>query len=44
VRPAASYSEVRLLLEGGLSMADAVMPLTKPTKADQLALFGEAAT
>jgi predicted ATPase len=43
VRPASTYSDVRLLLEGGLSMADAVMPLTKPSRADQLSLFSEVA-
>lgn len=44
VRPASTYSDVRLLLDGGLSMADAVMPLTKPAKADQLSLFSEVAS
>lgn len=44
VRPASAFSEVRLLLEGGLTMADAVLPLTKPARADQLSLFGEAAS
>jgi hypothetical protein len=44
VRSASAYSEVRLLLEGGLSMADAVMPLTKPARADQLSMFSEVAS
>jgi predicted ATPase len=44
VKPASAFSEVRLLLEGGLSMADVVLPLTKPARADQLALFGEVAS
>lgn len=44
VRPASTYSDVRLLLEGGLSMADAVMPLTRPAKADQLSFFSEVAS
>lgn len=33
--------EVRALLDGGLSMADAVLPRTAPLNAHQLALFGE---
>ena len=33
--------EVKTLLTGGLSMADAVMPLTCPERAEQLTLFGE---
>ncbi|HXF47065.1 MAG TPA: AAA family ATPase [Burkholderiaceae bacterium] len=41
VRSAASQDEIRDLLEGGLSLADAVIPRTKPDQAAQLALFGE---
>jgi predicted ATPase len=37
---AQDFEEVRDLLEGGLSMADAVLPLTRPALASQLALFG----
>ncbi len=33
--------EVKALLGGGLSMADAVMPLTRPERAEQLVLFGD---
>lgn len=33
--------QIRALLEGGLSVADAVLPLTAPRHAAQLALFGE---
>jgi predicted ATPase len=33
--------EVKLLLDSGLSMAEAVMPLTRPERAEQLTLFGE---
>jgi len=40
VSPARERDEVRLLLEGGLSMADAVMPATRPEGAEQLTLFG----
>lgn len=40
VRPASSFVDVRRLLDGGLSVADAVIPLTRPGKTDQLALFG----
>jgi predicted ATPase len=42
VRPAASEQEIRDLLEGGLSLADAVIPRTQPPQAEQLALFEEA--
>jgi hypothetical protein len=41
VRPASSFVEIRALLEGGLSLADAVIPRTRPEKADQLMLFGD---
>lgn len=37
---ASSFEQVRDLLEGGLSMGEAVMPLTKPRDSEQLALFG----
>ncbi|MFQ3581971.1 MAG: AAA family ATPase [Chloracidobacterium sp.] len=36
---AASHSDIVRLLEGGLSLADAVMPRTTPPDAQQLALF-----
>lgn len=39
VRRADSQDEVRALLEGGLSLADAVIPRTRPERAEQLALF-----
>jgi predicted ATPase len=39
VHRADSIGEVKLLLEGGLSMADAVIPRTRPERAEQLALF-----
>lgn len=34
-----SIPDIRLLLEGGLSIADAVLPLTTPLTVDQLSLF-----
>jgi predicted ATPase len=37
VRPAGAIAEVRSLLEGGVSIADAVMPRTEPERAEQLA-------
>ncbi len=37
VQPAGSKFEIRQLLEAGLSMADAVIPYTRPEKAGQLA-------
>jgi len=39
VRRADSLQEVKVLLEGGLSLADAVIPRTRPERAEQLALF-----
>ncbi|HPD07553.1 MAG TPA: AAA family ATPase [Candidatus Bipolaricaulis sp.] len=41
ITTAGSHQDIRDLLEGGLSLADAVMPRTKPNDAVQLALFGE---
>jgi energy-coupling factor transporter ATP-binding protein EcfA2 len=38
---AASNPQVRALLEGGSSMAEAALPRTAPRNADQLELFGE---
>ena len=39
VKPASEFKEVRELLAGGLTLADAVIPLTQPKDAEQLALF-----
>jgi len=36
----ASFREIKTLLEGGLSLADAVLPKTRPRYAEQLTLFG----
>jgi len=36
---AADKEEVRLLLEGGMTIADAVLPLTAPSNVDQLDMF-----
>jgi len=36
---AESIAEIRNLLEGGLSVADAVLPRTRPAKVEQLSLF-----
>ncbi len=41
VKTAAALEDVCHLLEGGLSLADAVIPKTKPEQATQLAVFGE---
>jgi predicted ATPase len=41
VKPASSYDDVRDLLEGGLSLAEVVIPKTVPVEAAQLALFGQ---
>lgn len=40
VRPASEYREVKALLEGGLSLADFVIPRTGPKHVQQLTLFG----
>lgn len=41
VSPASAHREIVDLLEGGLPLADALVPHTRPAKAEQLALFGE---
>lgn len=41
VRPASAFREIKVLLAGGSSLADAVIPRTRPEKAEQLTLFGE---
>jgi predicted ATPase len=41
VAPASSLQDVHALLEGGLSLADIVIPRTRPRDARQLTLFGD---
>ncbi|RME93003.1 MAG: chromosome segregation protein SMC [Verrucomicrobia bacterium] len=41
VRPAGDFAEIRQLLEQGLPLAEAVLPLTRPEHAEQLSLFGD---
>lgn len=41
VTSASSHREIRDLLEGGLSLAEVVLPRTQPAQAAQLARFGE---
>jgi predicted ATPase len=41
VSPASDYQQIKALLDGGLSLAEALMPQTRPAKAHQLTLFGE---
>ena len=41
VRTAGSFPEIAALLEGGLSLAEALLPATRPAGAEQLALFAE---
>ena len=41
VRAASSFEEIMELLEGGLNLGDAVMPLTRPIDVQQLSLFGD---
>jgi len=40
VAPAGAYEEVPLLVEKGVSLADAAMPRTSPARVEQLTLFG----
>jgi len=42
VTTASSHQDIRDLLNGGLSIADAVIPKTRPDHAAQLSLFGDA--
>jgi hypothetical protein len=39
VRSARDFKEIPNVLDGGLTLADAVIPLTQPENAEQLALF-----
>jgi hypothetical protein len=41
VRPANDFAEIRALLEGGVSLAEAVIPRTRPRRVERLALFGD---
>lgn len=41
VRAAGDFAEIKALLEGGATLADAVIPRTRPVDAHQLALFGD---
>ncbi|MCS6797216.1 MAG: AAA family ATPase [Myxococcota bacterium] len=41
VTSAASHEEIRRLLEDGFTLADAIIPRTRPERSGQLALFGE---
>lgn len=40
VTPASNFEEIPHLLEGGVTLAEAVMPKTRPEKAEQLTQFG----
>jgi len=41
VRPAKDLGEVKELLENGLTLADILLPRTRPERAEQLSLFGD---
>lgn len=41
VNTADHFGEIKELLSGGLNLAEAVMPRTRPKRADQLSLFGD---
>jgi len=42
ITPASSHEDIRDLLEGGMSLAEIVIPRTRPEEAGQLPLFGDA--
>jgi len=39
IKPASEFDEIRHLLDGGVTLADAVIPKTRPAKAEQLTFF-----
>jgi predicted ATPase len=41
VAVASSFKEIKELLDGGVSLPEAIIPRTKPERADQLSLFGD---
>lgn len=41
VTPASAFKEIRTLLDGGITLAEAVVPKTRPARAEQLTLFGD---
>ncbi len=41
IKKAKEFREVEDLLEGGSTLAEAILPLTRPSRAEQLALFGD---
>jgi predicted ATPase len=41
VEAASSFSDVRNLLDGGLTLAEAIIPKTRPDRPEQLSLFGD---
>ena len=41
VQTAGSFGEIKALIEGGMSLADAVIPRTRPENVEQLMLFGQ---
>jgi predicted ATPase len=43
VRQASDFEEIKSLMEGGLSLAEAVIPVTRPKSVEQLAMFGDQA-
>jgi hypothetical protein len=41
VTPARDFEDIPSLLKGGVSLPEAVIPKTRPGKAEQLTLFGD---
>ena len=40
-KAAGEFDDVKELLDGGINLADIVMPRTRPTEAEQISLFGD---
>ena len=43
VSTASSHADIKTLLEGGVPLAEIIIPRTRPADADQLSLFGDGA-
>lgn len=41
VQTASDFEDIRRLLEGGVPLHEAVLPITRPTGAEQLSFFGD---
>ncbi len=41
VSPASKFKQIKALMEGDVSIGEAILPLTRPARAEQLSLFGD---